>query len=328
MTGNSDPPGGTEVPTASRGRVRSAAAGAHGKAVGSAERAVARYTQTRQRLDQTAAGHLQRRIAEIDLMRQALIFAALGLMLVIPLLISLAALLPLGSPDGIAAAFAHRLGLSESATKDLQQLFPSPQTVRGSVTWLGVGVSLISAFAWPAALQNGYELAWGLPSLGWRDRWRPLVWLLSFFAVIAASVASAALSSSNSGWVGVVLALVGFPVVVGWAWWGQYLLLGGRVSWRLLLPGAIAITIGLFGLRLYGMVFLSYSITRNYQKYGALGVVLMVLSTLIGFSVVMIGGAVVGVTLHEHPLRRVARNVARGDEPIARPHRPTPPSAV
>jgi membrane protein len=88
------------------------------------------------------------------------------------------AVLPLGSPHGIAAAFAHRLGLSESATNDLQQLFPSRQTVRGSVTWLGVAVSL--AFAWPAALQNGYELAWGLPSLGWRDRWRPLVWLLSF----------------------------------------------------------------------------------------------------------------------------------------------------
>jgi membrane protein len=88
------------------------------------------------------------------------------------------AVLPLGSPHGIAAAFAHRLGLSESATNDLQQLFPSRQTVRGSVTWLGVAVSL--AFAWPAALQNGSELAWGLPSLGWRDRWRPLVWLLSF----------------------------------------------------------------------------------------------------------------------------------------------------
>jgi hypothetical protein len=107
-------------------------------------------------------------------------------------------------------------------------------------------------------------------------------------------------------------------------------------------PGAIAIAIGL-----YGMVFLSYSITRNYAKYGALGRPHAVVH--IGrFSVVMFGGAVVGVTLHEHPLRRIARNTSRGENndidgvrpppetarrpgssgtaPIARPLGTTPPS--
>jgi membrane protein len=71
-----------------------------GKAVGSAERAVARYTQTRRRLDQTAAGHLQRRIVEVDLMRQALIFAALGVMLVIPLLSALRRCCPWAARTG------------------------------------------------------------------------------------------------------------------------------------------------------------------------------------------------------------------------------------
>jgi membrane protein len=65
-----------------------------------------------------------------------------------------------------------------------------------------------------------------------------------------------------------------------------------------LLPGAIAIAIGLYALRLYGVIFFSRVITTNYSRYGALGVVFMVLSALVSFSVVMFGGALVGVTLH------------------------------
>ena len=39
---------------------------------------------------------------------------------------------------------------------------------------------LLSAYAWPTALQRGYEIAWGVTSRGWRGLWRPLVWLTAF----------------------------------------------------------------------------------------------------------------------------------------------------
>lgn len=271
------------------------------KAMQSAEKATARYQDTRKWLDQTTAGHLQRRVVDVDLMNQALIFAAMALMLVVPLLLSVAALVPLGDPHGIVGTFARRSGLSTQAVHDLQQLFPSRQVVRTGVTWLGALVTLVSAFSWPAVLQRGYEHAWRLPSLGWRERWRPLVWLLSFLAAVAFSSVMGQLAD---GWVGrFLLVLVGLPITAAWVWWGQHFLLGGRIGWRALLPGAIATAIGLLTLRLYGILFFSYTITSNYAKYGALGVVLIVLSALIFFSVVMFGGALVGITLHEHPLR-------------------------
>jgi len=298
-----------EHPAPKQSRVRSAADSVHGKALGSAEKATERYQRTRKWLDQTPAGHLQRQIAAVDLMNHALIFAALALMLVVPLLLSLAALVPLGSPHGLVATFAHRMGLSQQAVEDLQQLFPSKQTVRGGVTWLGVVVTMVSAFAWPAVLQRGYELAWRLPALGWRSRWRALLWLLSFVAAVAVSASLTAVVSGGASQI--LLVLFGLPAVTAWAWWGQHVLLGGRIGWRLLLPGAIAIAIGLYCLRLYGVIFFSRSITTNYARYGALGVVLMVLSALVSFSVVMFGGAVVGVTLHERPLRLRRRRGCR-----------------
>lgn len=38
---------------------------------------------------------------------------------------------------------------------------------------------------------------------------------------------------------------VGLPLVSGWAWWTQHLLLSRRVPWRALLPGAVATALGM-----------------------------------------------------------------------------------
>jgi membrane protein len=172
--------------------------------------------------------------------------------------------------------------------------------VRNSTTWFSAILSLLSAFTWPVALQKGYQLTWGTPPPGWRALWRPLVWLISFVGFTGALTI---LGGLVHGWPGAVLnGLVGLPAVVAWAWWTQYLMLCGRVGWRALLPGAIATTVGLLGLRFGSALLLSSAITSNYREYGTMGIVFVLLSWLVVFSVVMLGGAVVGVTLHEHPI--------------------------
>jgi hypothetical protein len=42
-----------------------------------------------------------------------------------------------------------------------------------------------------------------------------------------------------------VTRLVGLPLVSGWAWWTQHLLLSRRVPWRAILPGAAATELGM-----------------------------------------------------------------------------------
>jgi membrane protein len=262
----------------------------------------ARYAQARERLDRSAVGHLQRRVVEVDLVNQAMILAALTFTLLIPVLVSLAALVPLGTADGISAVAAHRLGLSAAATRDLQQLFPTKDTVRGAATFFGTLLTVVSAFSWPKALQRGYELAWGLPSLGWRSLWGPPPWLATFATVGALSGGSAPLVT---GWIQtVLLVVVGLPLAIGWAWWTQHLLLGGRVRWRLLLPGAVVTGVGLIGLRLFAGLYLSPSITEHFRHYGPLGIVFILWSWFVALSVVMLGGGVVSAALHELRLRR------------------------
>jgi membrane protein len=263
-------------------------------------RIVARVNRTRERVEASQVGHVQRRFVQVDLANQALILAALGFALLVPVLVTLAALLPLGSAESLPAGVASRLGLSPDAVRDLQQLFPTRAAVRGGSTVVGTVFTLLSAYAWPTALQRGYEIAWGVPSRGWRGLWRPLVWLTAFVAVGTVLIALPPAHVLAEPWRTFLLLLLGAPLVFGWSWWTQHFLLRGAVSWRLLLRGAIAMTVGLLVLRVAAALFVSAAITSNYGHYGPLGVVFMLLSWLVAFSVVMLGGPLMGAALHEH----------------------------
>lgn len=262
----------------------------------------ARYSQARERLDRGVTGHLQRRILEVDLVNQAMILGALAFSALIPVLITVAALLPLGASDGTSVAIAHRLGLSPDATYAVQQLFPSKATVRGGTTFAGTVLTILSAFSWPRALQRGYELAWGLPSLGWRSLWRALLWLGTLLVIGAIS---GTVTPLTTGWVNtLLLVVVGLPVAIGWAWWTQHLLLGGRLRWRLALPGALLIGTGLVVLRVFAGLYLSTSITEHFREYGPLGIVFVLWTWFLALSVVLLGGGVIGAALHEWKRRR------------------------
>jgi membrane protein len=266
-------------------------------------RIVTRVGRTKDRIDASSVGHVQRRFVQADLANQALILAALAFSLLVPVLVTLAALLPLGGAGSIPAGVAGRLGLSPQATEDLQQLFPTRDAVRGASTFLGTAFTLLSAYSWPTALQRGYEIAWGTSSAGWKGLWRPLAWLTAFVAVglVLLNLPSSPLLAQP--WRTVVLLLLGTPVVFAWAWWTQHFLLQGAVGWRLLLPGAVAMTIGLLALRVFAGIYASRGISYNYERYGPLGIVFMLLTWLTAFGVVMLGGPVLGAALHERRLQ-------------------------
>jgi membrane protein len=261
----------------------------------------ARYEQRRRQFDTTAAGHVTRRAIEVDVIHQALVFAALGFMLIVPILISLSALVPLGAGGGVAASFAARVGLTDEATRDLQALFPAQATVRASATWGGVLLSVVCAISWPLTLQKGYELAWGLPRAGFRELWRPVAWLLTVVALIVLAALLGAVSSVPGR---IAIVVLGVPALVAWAWWTQHFLLSGRVAWRPLLPGAVTIALGLVGLKVLAGLLLSTSIVTHFDQYGPVGVVFMLLSWLIALSVVFLGGALLGATLAERSRSR------------------------
>src|SRR3954452_18965075 len=288
-------------------------------------RIVHHVSRTKDRIDASSVGHVQRRLVQADLANQALILAALAFSLLVPVLVTVAALLPLGGADSLPAAVSGRLGLTTRATADLQRLFPTRSAVRGASTFVGTAFTLVSAYAWPTALQRGYEIAWGVSSRGWKGLWRPLVWLTGFVAA-GALLLVLPRSGLDDPWRTILLLLLWTPIIFLWSWWTQHFLLRGAVGWRSLIPGAIAMTVGLVALRAFAAVWLSHAITYNSQRYGPLGIVFMLLTWLTALSFVMLGGPVLGAALHERRAQEAAateRQAAAAEQQADRAERLT-----
>jgi membrane protein len=116
-----------------------------------------------------------------------------------------------------------------------------------------------------------------------------------------------------------LLVVLWTPVIFLWSWWTQHFLLRGAVGWRPLLTGAIAMTVGLVGLRVFAAFWLSRAIVYNYAVYGPLGLVFVVLNWLVAISIVMLGGPVLGAALHERRVQEqeAARAHAASAEQVA-----------
>jgi membrane protein len=89
---------------------------------------------------------------------------------------------------------------------------------------------------------------------------------------------------------------VSVAVVLGIAffWWGLHFLLGGRVSYRAAVPGAVVTVAFLAGLRVFSALVFQPLIVTNAVTYGALGTVLIVQSWLIGVGWVIYSGQLFG----------------------------------
>ncbi|MFV2119898.1 ribonuclease BN, partial [Streptomyces sp. Act-28] len=258
----------------------------------------------------SAAGRGWRRGRELELMHRATGFAALGLLTLVPLLIVVAAADPADGP-GFAQWIAEGLGVSEASRDEVERLFAPPGSALESTT--GFGVAALAAFGltFGGVVQTGYEKVWELPPARWHTMWRHLVWLAALvgYLLLSSYVAAWPAGAGDLAW------RLAAAVASAWAffWWSQRLLLGGRVPWGALLPGAVSTVIGLAGLWVFSHLVFSPLIASNAVAYGPVGTVLVFQSWLVGVGVVVFGGALVGRVLYEERwlLGRVARRAAR-----------------
>jgi membrane protein len=239
-----------------------------------------------------AAYELIRQARDLELMHRALGFATLALVTLAPLLIVVAAADPLGR-GGFASWLADGMGLPRRSADVLTDIFSPPPKVVGSTSVLG-GITLaLFGVALGGSVQNGYERIWGLPPGRWHRVWRQAVWMVALTAYLYQEVLTRDLPG------GVRIALTSATGTV-FFWWGQYFLLGGQVPWRHLLPGAVSTMAGLIGLRAFSYYVFTPLIVTNAISYGAVGIVLVVESWLIGVGFVVHGGALFGHWLIHH----------------------------
>ncbi|WP_405498399.1 ribonuclease BN [Streptomyces sp. NBC_00096] len=252
------------------------------------------------------AGRRWLRVRELDLWQRSLRFAALGFLTLVPLLIVVSAADTHGG-RGFAQWLGDGLGVSPAARVEIGQLFALPGQAWRTTTAFGLALLAVFGLSFGTMLQSGYESVWDLPPSRWWARWRHALWLGVLIGILYLSAVTVPWRDTPArGFVTVAIGTLFF-------WWSQRLLLGGRVPWRALLPGAAATMLGLIGLRVFSRLVFSPLIASGAVTYGAFGTVLVIQTWLVGIGVVVFGGALAGRLLHDELLRRAGPGGARQD---------------
>ncbi|WP_250285189.1 MULTISPECIES: YihY/virulence factor BrkB family protein [unclassified Frankia] len=275
--------------------------------------------RVRARLRGGAAEDLASRLRQGDLINGAMNLAALILMMFFPFIIALAALSPLRS-GGAAEVIIRRMGLNQEAAQAVERLFaPQDGTVRNGWSVLGALWLILGGLSLATTVQSVYVRVFGLRPLGLRGVPAQVGWLGGLIVFLAGTTAAGALLTGTiPGQIG--YGLLNTAGLLFFVWAGVRVLTLGRLGWREAWPAAAFTTVGLTGLGVVSRLTFSASIVSNERNYGSIGVVFTILSWLIGFGVVLTGGAIVGMwhnetrkpATHRTARTRAKRGTGRG----------------
>ena len=252
------------------------------------------------------------RLAAVRVVESSVVLAAQSFLALFPLVIVAYAYLPSNAADGLLAAMRRRFGVSGESANAMGQLIGQREALQQSLTVIGFVIVLGSATSFTRALQKVYERAWGLERLsGLQGIWRGVAWIVGVVTYLALI-----------GWLvhlvrdGGITTPLSAVIGVGIWWWTAFLMLGGRVRARALIPGAILTAAAQLIVTLVSLIYLPRAIRSSEANYGPIGVVFAIESWFIVIAAVIVGGAIVGAELGSGG-NRFSHWVNRSNEPDA-----------
>lgn len=238
------------------------------------------------------AAWLQRLVA-IQAVDRGVALGALAFSALFPLLIVYAAVVPVIDAHTFAQRLIQRLHLHGNAGQSLRAAVASPSTVAHGITVIGVLLVVFSALSLARALQRLYELSYELPSAGMRGTHWHLLWIALLPAYL--SLRPLVVGVAGTWW-----HLVGSLALGSAAWLATpYVLLGRRMPWRRLLPGAVITGVGMTAFGLFSVVYLPHSVSSSAARFGTIGVALALLGWLVLAGFVLVGAAAAGAVALE-----------------------------
>ncbi|WP_375489019.1 hypothetical protein [uncultured Jatrophihabitans sp.] len=281
-----------------------------------------RVVAGREWLARSLYGSGYRRIRELDLDTHALALCAQQVLCTAPLVVAMSAVLQRATGHGVSIVIARFFGLNGASQADVERLFGRSAP---SISTLALVFAMVTAVAFSTSVgavqQRAFELIWTLPRvIGVRSYVRQLVWAVGLAVFTGAVLLAGRLGRFVNEQVvdtgpatGVLLQAV---VIFGFYWWSQYWLLGGRVEWRALRLGAVAVAIGTTTLVRVSRWIMPGQISWQVHAYGLIGAVFVLSVWLMVLSAVIFGGVLFGALVVQ---RRTVDEKRRAPEHVASP---------
>jgi membrane protein len=244
----------------------------------------------------TTAGTFWSRLNAIDFMNSSLQFAALAVLCLFPFLIIFSAKVGGDARHALVA----RLGLDQKAAQDVDQLMSSGRQAVTTLSIVGAAVVVLGALGIASTLQVWYQRAYDQPPAQnlTRQLANRLLWLAGLMGYLTLQDFSF-IQLKQLGGARVPIYVATFILAVPFYWWTAHVLLLGRVAWGRLFPVGLATAACVTGLGVFSDLLFSQQIVSSDSEYGSIGVVMVLLSYLIGLGVCIHLGAVAGRMWHE-----------------------------
>jgi len=247
---------------------------------------VARFDE----FETSAAGRFWSQLSAADFMNSSFAFAALAVLSAFPFLaVSSAAV-----GGDIRRVIVARMGLDIKATRAVDSLIATGNQAVATLTWVSAIILVLGGIGMASTLQNWYHRIY---------EQTPPKGLLRHAGYQLAGVAAFTLYLSLQVWLfekarpvggeGLVFLITFASAVLFW-WWSAYMLLYRRVPLRKMLPAGVATGACVTGLGIVSSFVFSGQITSGQESYGPAGVVIALISFLVGYGVCLHAGAVFG----------------------------------
>ena len=205
---------------------------------------------------------------------------------------------------------ADNLGVVGLASKSVSEAAADAEHARVVVLVIGIAALYLATLGAIKAFRAVSALAWGVPVGPIRRKPLAVLTCLGFIgAYFTVTLVATAVRHESPGPGAVATVTIGIAYV--WlAFLGLWILPRPPLHWTAVLPGAIAIGLGLQVIHLVNVYFISYRISTSSETYGALGVAAALLLSLFLIGRLFVFGVMLNSTLWE---RR--KSAANGDEP-------------
>jgi membrane protein len=247
-----------------------------------------------------------RRYQAADGQLYAVLLAAYCFLTIVPLLLVFATYV-YDDPQALATRMEHRLRLEGSTSRLFDTVMAGASGHKLSVALIAVVDLFFFGLGFGRVLQLAHARSWGL---GLRksvvmDQIRYLEVLGAIAVMMLLFVLQTKWLLGRPAWIGWVLDVGWFVLLVAFFVWTPWLLLHRRIGVRAIVPGAIFTIVGLVGMRVISGLLLKHWLEWYSKSYGAFGIVMAIVFWLILFATIMILAAALSPALaHRRDLLR------------------------
>src|SRR5262245_11598590 len=254
------------------------------------------------RFEQSAAGRYWAHLSTADFMNSSFAFAALAVLSAFPFLAVTSSVIG----GDIRTAIVARMGLNAQAQHDVDGLIATGNQAVATLTWFSAIVLVVGGIGMASTLPAWYHRIYERTAP--KGLLRHLVYqvagVAAFTLYITAQVEIFDWARPVGGR-GLIFLLTFATSTLFW-WWSSYMLLYRQVPLRQMFPAGVATGACVTGLGIVSAFFFSDQVTSGQKSYGPAGVVIALITFLVGFGVCLHAGAVFGRMWNERQAERAS----------------------